>query len=140
MKTALYLLSFLIPAFLVMAQEKSQQISERSDSIARGKYIVEQVAMCIQCHTPRDKTGQLLTSEYLKGAPVPVSRPPYPGTKWAIKAPAIAGLPGYTNEQGIRLLMQGVTADGRRPDPPMPPFRFNRSDAAAVVSYLKSLQ
>jgi hypothetical protein len=49
-------------------------------------------------------------------------------------------LPGYTEEQGIRLLMEGVTRDGRRPDPPMPQYRLNRTDAQAVVTYLKSLR
>jgi len=57
-----------------------------------------------------------------------------------LKAPAIAGLPGYTKEESIRLLMDGLTRDGRRPDPPMPQFRLNRADAEAVVAYLKSLR
>ena len=60
--------------------------------------------------------------------------------KWALKAPAIAGLPGYTEEQGIRLLKEGLTRDDRRPDPPMPQYRLSRSDAQAVVAYLKSLR
>ena len=69
-----------------------------------------------------------------------VKSPPYPQMKWALKAPAIAGLPGYTEEQSIRLLTEGLTRDGKRPDPPMPQFRLNRSDAEAVVAYLKSLR
>jgi hypothetical protein len=60
--------------------------------------------------------------------------------KWALKAPAIAGLPGYSEQQGIRLLTEGITRDGRTPDPPMPRYRLNRSDAQAVVAYLRSLQ
>jgi hypothetical protein len=59
---------------------------------------------------------------------------------WAIKAPAIAGLTGYTEEQAMRLLMEGVTDKGRAPSPPMPPFRMNRADAEAVVVYLRSLR
>ncbi len=129
----------LVPVFVVMAQGKPQPASSRGAS-TRGKYIVERVAMCIECHTPRDESGRLLTTRYLQGAPIPVNAPPYPNMNWATKAPAIAGLPGYTTQQGVRLLMEGVTSDGRTPNPPMPPFRFNRSDAEAVVSYLKSLQ
>src|ERR1051325_4543427 len=106
----------------------------------RGKYIVEHFAMCIQCHTPRDDNGDLLLSQYLQGAPVPVKPPPYPNINWALKAPAIAGLIGYTKEEGVRLLTEGITRDGRVPNPPMPPFRMTRSDAEAVVDYLKSLQ
>jgi hypothetical protein len=82
----------------------------------------------------------MLTDRYLEGAPIPVNRPPYPNMKWAVKAPGIAGLIGYTKQQGIRLLTEGITSDGRIPNPPMPPFRLTRSDAEAVVDYLKSLQ
>jgi hypothetical protein len=50
------------------------------------------------------------------------------------------GLVGYTKQQGIRLLTEGITSDGRIPNPPMPRFRLTRSDAEAVVDYLKSLK
>jgi mono/diheme cytochrome c family protein len=96
--------------------------------------------MCVECHTPRNDKGELLSGEYLKGAPVPVKAPPYPNLKWAIKAPAIVGLTGYTTQQGIRLLTQGVTPDGRIPDAPMPRFKLTSSDAEAIVDYLKSLK
>ena len=82
----------------------------------------------------------MLTNQYLEGAPIPVNPPTYPNMKWAVKAPAIAGLIGYTKQQGIRLLTEGITSDGRIPSPPMPPFRLTPSDAEAVVDYLKSLQ
>ena len=95
--------------------------------------------MCLQCHTPRDQTGQLLLNRYLEGAPVPVKAPANLRVAWALKAPAIVGLPGYTREDGIRLLMEGITPDGTMPKAPMPPFRFTRADAEAVVDYLKSL-
>lgn len=131
---------FLFPAVLTNAQVKSKPQAGSGDLIGRGKYIVEQVALCVECHTPRDENGHLQRTEYLRGAPVPVKSPPYPQMKWALKAPAIAGLTSYTEEQGIRLLTEGLTRDGRRPDPPMPQYRLNRSDAQAVVAYLKSLR
>ena len=139
-RRTLFILAFLYPALLAPAQEKSQPAADRSGSSGRGKYIVEHLAMCVECHTPRDENGQLLRSKYLEGAPVPVKAPPYPRMKWALKAPALAGLPGYTKEDGVRLLTQGITRDGRTPDPPMPRFRMNRADAEAVVAYLQSLQ
>lgn len=138
MKVTALISFFLFSIFAASAQDKAKQSS--ANMTGRGKYIVEHVAMCVECHTPRDGYGLLLRSEYLKGAPVPVNSPPYPQMKWALKAPAIAGLPGYTEQQGIRLLTEGITRDGRTPDPPMPSFRLTRSDAEAVVAYLKSLQ
>jgi mono/diheme cytochrome c family protein len=96
--------------------------------------------MCVECHTPRNDKGEILAGKYLRGGPVPVDRPPYPNMKWAIVAPGIVGLAGYTDEQGVRLLTEGITADGRVPNPPMPRFRLTREDAAAIVNYLKSLK
>ena len=125
---------------LTNAQVPSKKQASRQELIGRGKYIVEHVALCSECHTPRDENGTLKPSEYLKGAPVPVKSPPYPQMKWALKAPAIAGLPGYTEEESIRLLTDGITRDRRKPDPPMPQYRLNRADAEAVAAYLKSLR
>lgn len=95
--------------------------------------------MCVQCHTPRAQNGQLLLSRYLLGAAVPVVPPANFQVAWAYKAPAIAGLPCYTREDGVRLLMEGITPDHRTPKAPMPKFRLTRADAEAVVDYLKSL-
>ena len=138
MKLVFFLCGFLLPALVVLAQQKPGQTSGR-EGIGRGKYIVEEVAMCIQCHTPRNNKGEILKSQYLRGAPVPVPAPPFANVAWALRAPAIAGLPGYTEEEAIRLLTEGVTRDGRTPNPPMPPFRLNQADAEAVVAFLKSL-
>ncbi|MBI4527885.1 MAG: c-type cytochrome [Deltaproteobacteria bacterium] len=140
-KGIVFIFLFSLAALVVIGQEPYQALSADSGaSPERGKYIVERVAMCVECHTPRDDNGRIIRTKYLLGAPVPVKAPPFPNMKWAIKAPAIAGLPGYTREEGIRLLTRGITASGRVPDPPMPAFRLNSTDAAAVVAYLKSLQ
>ena len=138
--TVLFTCLLLFSSGLTNAQVRSKEQTAGSELIGRGQYIVEHVALCVECHTPRDENGSLKVGEYLKVAPIPVNSPPYPQMKWALKAPAIAGLPGYTEEQSIRLLMDGLTRDGRRPDPPMPQFRLNRADAEAVVAYLKSLR
>jgi mono/diheme cytochrome c family protein len=137
LNTHLFLLAT-ASVFLALVHDTNASAAA-SASIERGKYLVEQVAMCVECHTPRDQSGRLIRAEYLRGAPVPVKAPPYPNVKWAIKVPAIAGLPGYSKEQGVRLLTEGVTATGRIPNPPMPRFRLTPADAAAVVAYLKSL-
>jgi mono/diheme cytochrome c family protein len=135
----LILIFILINWWLVIAADTRKHATSDRNEVARGKYIVEQVAMCAQCHTPRSQSGQLLQTRYLQGAPVPVSAPAGFRIDWAYKAPAIAGLPGYTRQDGIKLLMEGITPDGRIPKPPMPKFRLTRSDAEAVVEYLKSI-
>jgi mono/diheme cytochrome c family protein len=107
--------------------------------VARGEYLTRHVAMCVQCHTPRQDDGTLDERRLFQGAPVPYERPPFPGMRWASRAPAIAGLPGFTDEDEIALLTTGKRPLGRSPDPPMPPFRFSREDAAAIVAYLRTL-
>jgi mono/diheme cytochrome c family protein len=138
-KILLTLVFSLMTWWLATAADRSNKVGNIEDGISRGKYLVERVAMCVQCHTPRNQTGELLETRYLQGGPVPVSAPPNFRIDWAYKAPAIAGLPGYTIQDGIKLLTEGITPDGRVPKAPMPKFRLTRADAEAVVTYLKSL-
>lgn len=138
-KILLTLVFSLMTWWLATAADRNNKAGNIEDGISRGKYLVERVAMCVQCHTPRNQTGELLETRYLQGGPVPVSAPPNFRIDWAYKAPAIAGLPGYTIQDGIKLLTEGITPDGRVPKAPMPRFRLTRADAEAIVTYLKSL-
>jgi mono/diheme cytochrome c family protein len=113
--------------------------NDRAALVARGQYLVENVAMCVQCHTPRNQAGELDRTQLFRGAPIPIQGPPFLDMNWAVKAPNIVGLLGYTEEDAIRLLTEGLNRTGAHPKPPMPPFRMNQEDAAAVVAYLKSL-
>jgi mono/diheme cytochrome c family protein len=142
LRLVIIIILLIVPVIPVIALAQSQRKPDnaRFERLDRGKYIVDHVAMCPQCHTARNAAGQLQMNKYLLGAPVPVEAPPFPSGRWAIKAPAIAGLNGYTEEQAVRLLMEGITADDRQPNPPMPRYRMNRRDAEAVVAYLKSLR
>lgn len=109
------------------------------ERIRRGEYLVTSVAMCEQCHTPRNEQGELLRLQLLQGAQIPV-RSPWTAQQWAFRAPSLAGLPGGWSEADVvKLLMTGKDPNDRSPNPPMPPFRMNREDATAVAAYLKSL-
>ena len=110
-----------------------------SRQIERGKYLVERVGMCADCHTPRTERGELDRSKWLQGSELDF-QPTHPIPNFASTAPGIAGLPGRTTAEAVRLLETGVTQDGKSLAPPMPQFRMTRSDAAAVVAYLKSLK
>jgi mono/diheme cytochrome c family protein len=107
-------------------------------SVEHGRYLVHDVAMCVECHSPRDENGDIIPGQEFTGAPIPVR--PAGRSDWALRAPRNRGLPGYTSELAIRLLTQGgVDRDGRQLRPPMPRFRMTVQDAADVVAYLKSL-
>lgn len=105
--------------------------------IERGRYLVESVGLCADCHTPRTEKGAFDRSRWLAGAPLPFQ--PTVAMPWSPAAPPIAGLPTMTDEQGIEFMQTGRRPSGAPVLPPMPAFRFNPEDAAAVVAYLKSL-
>lgn len=106
--------------------------------VERGRYIVHRASLCIQCHSPRDREGNLLTDRLLEGGAIPV-KSPFEGPRWAFMAPNIKRAPGYSEQEFVRLLTKGITRDGRTPRSPMPPFRFTEDDAKAVYAYLTSL-
>jgi hypothetical protein len=58
---------------------------------------------------------------------------------WAFAAPAIAGLPGWSDHDAVALLTTGRRLTGYTPKAPMPPFRLSRADADAVIAFLRSL-
>ena len=105
--------------------------------VSRGEYLVHSVAMCVQCHSPRDQRGNIIQNQKLTGAPIPVRGPSW-DSEWAYKAPALAGLPGFTDEQIVMLLTEGHAGDRPAPQRPMPPFRMQKQDAEAIVAYLRT--
>lgn len=107
--------------------------------VAHGKYIVEGVAMCANCHTPRDNEGRLERNHWLQGASLWIL-PARPTTNWPLKTPRIGGNPPATDEEMVTLLTTGIWKDGTRLRAPMPQFRMSKEDAQAVVAYLKSLK
>jgi mono/diheme cytochrome c family protein len=127
------------PAGDAHSSPKEGDKKDAAGNAEHGQYIVHHVAMCIQCHTPRDQHGQLVMSKLLQGDALPVASP-FKDVRWAFRAPHIAGLPGYTREQALRLLTTGIAANGMPPLPPMPPFRMSQADASDVVAYLMTLE
>ncbi len=121
---------------------KSSVVAETEKTggdVARGKYLVEDVAMCGQCHTPRDSSGNLDRSHWLQGAPMRWVPAEGSGTNWPLTAPRIGGNPPASDADMVKLLTTGIWTTGKPLRFPMMPFRMNASDARAVVAYLKSL-
>jgi len=105
--------------------------------IERGDYLVNNVVLCGDCHTPRDQNMAPIETRKLQGSPIPPSGPP---EIFATYAPPLAGGPAnYTEEQFLSFLQTGVRPDGSHPRPPMPPYRLNEEDARAVAAYIRSL-
>jgi len=118
----------------------SHEQSPKANLIAQGKYLVEEVAMCQECHTPRDDSGLLDHRQWLQGGPV-FFRPAVSVRDWAERVPAIAGLPGWQSDADvIYFLENGRRRTGEVPRPPMKRYRLRHRDAVAIVAYLRSLE
>jgi len=122
--------------YAVTAQTKSKR-----DTIARGMYIVSGVALCGGCHTPMKGMKPDMTKQ-LSGAPI-WFKPTIEMPHWKMIAPSLrqgGELKEWKDEQVQTFLMTGKTPHGHMAEPPMPQFRMNEYDAAAVTAYLRSLK
>ena len=125
------------PAAATAVRPAAEVTSLPRGNAEHGRYIVEHVAMCVECHSGRDSRGAILDSERYLGAPIPFA-PPWPND-WAMRAPRNRGLPGYTDDEAMRLLTQGaIGRHGEHLRPPMPRFRMNAQDAADVIAFMRS--
>jgi len=132
-------LGFVLAAVFALFKASSAAPAGPSpEMLARGKYLVDRVAMCGDCHSQHDEKGQLIKEKYLKGSLLPF-KPIVPMPVWADKSPNIAGLPGWEQDAAIKFFMTGVAYNDLPGRPPMPQYRFTKPDATAVVAYLKSL-
>lgn len=121
------------------AGQKPQPPKAAQDSqIEHGRYLVEDVAMCFECHTPRYSNGELNNNAWLQGAPIWIM-PVHPDSNWAQHAPALAGFPSFTEEEGERILEKGEGPEGEVLRPPMHIYHMKPEDAKAIIAYLKSL-
>ncbi len=109
-----------------------------SPLVKRGQYLVNSIGLCADCHSPRNQKGEFIREQWLMGAPLGFT-PSVPMPAWSPAAPPIAGLASFSDREAITFFMTGKRPDGSMPRPPMPEFRLNEDDAAAVTAYLKSL-
>ena len=115
----------------------------QDDKAARGKYLVEEVAKCQDCHTPKMQDGSFIKSQWMKGSTLdftPVS--PVPG--WRSKTPDVTpngALWKRWGEDGLmKFLQTGKGPRDNKPGAPMPAYLLKRDDAEAVVAFLKTIQ
>ncbi len=110
---------------------------------ARGKYLVEEVAKCQDCHTARTESGELDKANWMKGATLDF-QPTHEMKGWHKTAPDITGQGRYFKRWGdegvTKFLETGAWPNGNKADPPMPAYTLKAEDAAAIVAYLKTLK
>ena len=136
MRTALFLLMI----GLVMATT-STAIGQ-STNVERGRYLVEQVGRCQECHTPKTDTGELDKSQWMKGATL-IAVPSAPVADWHQKSPDITSTSALWTRWGqdgfSKFLQTARNPRGGKAGPPMPAYMLQVEDADAIAAYLKSL-
>ena len=119
-------IALLATAAVVLSLTRHSTAQEVDNRVSRGHYLTGGAGQCSDCHGPQ-----------LQGAPIAFLKP---GLPVLYRSPRIAGLPQLSATDATRFLETGVLPNGRHARPPMPQYRFNHDDAAAIVAYLKSLK
>lgn len=136
----LFLVLFVVASSLLWVGYTS-----RKGRLQRGRYIVEGVGHCFQCHSDVDwETPGAQAKPGRKGAGTEFAQ--Y-GIPWLV-APNITpdvetGAGTWTDEQFARAIREGIGHDGRRLAPMMPYKHFREmsdDDLASVIVYLRSLE
>lgn len=113
------------------------------DAVAYGKYLVEEVGKCQDCHTPRTEAGELDKTKWLKGATLDF-QPINEVKGWHKTSPDLTSggrLFARWGEAGlIKFLETGAGPNGHAADPPMPAYKLKPADAEAMVAYLKTVK
>jgi mono/diheme cytochrome c family protein len=108
-----------------------------------GKYLVEEVAQCQRCHTPKLESGDLDKSKWLKGATLDI-QPVDTIKDWHKTSPDLTPSgrlwQRWTEAGLLKFMVTGLGPKGNTADPPMPAYKLTQKDAEAVVAYLKSLK
>ena len=113
------------------------------DPVARGRYIAENLAHCMDCHSAQLSEGRADPNG--RGARGLVLEGPWGAVQAAnISSHPTEGIGRWTDEQILGAITRGVSADGRRLAAPMggraPVWaRMDPADLRAVVAYLRSL-
>jgi mono/diheme cytochrome c family protein len=108
--------------------------------LMRGKYLMEGVVACANCHVARDDKGQPLFDKGLSGGML------FDDAAFKAYAPNITpdpetGIGKWTDAQLAKAIREGIRPDGSLIGPPMPvPFYRNLSDAdlSAIIAYLRA--
>jgi mono/diheme cytochrome c family protein len=112
--------------------------SKNEEALKRGAYLVNSVAQCATCHTPRDAKGELDAARHLQGAPIWFKPTNAKFEKWEDAVPDITAS-GLATKWSEEKLVKLLTSTGVEADAPMPAFKLTADDAHAVVAYLRSL-
>lgn len=116
---------------------------DQSEAWNRGAYLVQAVAYCDQCHTPRGASGLMQRRHYMAGGANPGKSEVHPN----LTTHPTAGLGAWTEDDIVRFLGTGVKPGGGQADPSQVMVEkirdsygyFSEEDRRAIAVFLKTL-
>lgn len=121
------------------------KVVSTSAKIERGKYLANNVATCLDCHSDRDWTkysGPMVAGTEGKGGFEFGKEIGFPGTIYS-KNITPYSLKDWTDGEILRAITQGVDKDNKALFPLMPYYSFNsltREDAESIIAYIRTLK
>jgi mono/diheme cytochrome c family protein len=135
----------LLGALLVTAVEAGAQAP--GARLERGRYLVEGILGCGNCHTPKTPQGEPIAGRNLSGGTVTFSLPPFAGAASNITPDRDTGIGRWSDDDIKRSIVEGKRPNhGRLANSELavvmaiPFFKaLTPSDLDAVVTYLRSV-
>lgn len=120
------------------------KIVSTPETIARGKYLANNVMVCMDCHSERDWSsfaGPPKDGTLGKGGEVFDQNLGFPG-KFVASNITPANLENWTDGEIFRAITSGVSKNGRAIFPVMPHINYgqlDKKDIKAIIAYLRTI-
>lgn len=120
------------------------KIEATAERLSRGKYLVENVAQCVACHSERNwslYSGPVAAGTFGKGGEPFDQKQGFPGAYYAQNLTP-HHLKDWSDGEILRAVVSGVSRDGRPlfPIMPYPNFgKMDREDIYSIISYIRNL-
>lgn len=129
---------------LIQAQSAS---AAGAGAVERGRYLVNTILACGNCHTPKAADGQPIAGKELSGAGLSFNAPFFVGAASNITPDRETGIGNWSDDELKRAITQGLRPDhGRLAGVPLAPMMWvafykamTPGDLDAVVAYLRSV-
>jgi cytochrome c553 len=126
---------------LAMVLTGAASLAQAQPTVERGRYLVETIAACGNCHTPKGPQGEL-PNMALAGGFV-FNEQPFTAVASNITPDPETGIGKWTDDQLFLAIREGKRPDGSLIGPPMP-FALYRGladdDVRAMIAYLRTVK
>lgn len=124
---------------LFLTPEPVVALAQPSPELARGRYLVEALGHCGECHTPRNFAGGPDTRRWLAGAPAAAGQGKVPNI-----TPGAAEMGNWSEDDIAEYLKSGFTPDfdsagGAMAEVVLNTARLTDDDRRAIAAYLKAV-